>query len=168
MARKRSGFDRSTRRIYDTYMGAGYTQSETAERMGISRSTLYRWRRGESRVRETTSLEVRTQVEYLDEDVNISVRDLTVLRKTGSHQRTRDAAGEILDRLEREGRKDDFDLMVERPWISRRIGGREVRWRLGRGKDEESRNAWIRKMRERGYTGDLGAIYDEATGYTSM
>ena len=100
--------------------------------------------------------------------MNISVRDLTVLRKTGSHQRTRDAAGEILDRLEREGRKDDFDLMVERPWISRRIGGREVRWRLGRGKDEESRNAWIRKMRERGYTGDLGAIYDEATGYTSM
>lgn len=170
MARKRTGFDRETRRTYDALMRGGYTQKATAAVMGVSTSSLYRWRTGRGRISPKTS--VRIEVSLLQDDTrSISIDKLTNLNAYYSageslapHQRRSHAAvKQALRDAKAQGLTDPEDR-VPRPLI--KVG--MAQWYLGRGKDEVARKAWERSMRAKGVKGDLRRMYDEATGYTSV
>ena len=144
------------------------TQKAAAEATGVSVST-FRKALGKipGRVRDDTAARMTTTFETddltkmsIDEALNMRQYLEAAETKTPRQRQALRALDRALDKAEDEG-KGPGDVM-ERPKLKKGV----AEWRLGRGKEWRARKAWEKRMRAKGFTGDLQSQYDEATGYT--
>lgn len=176
MARKRRGFTREQRRLYDAAKKQGLTDRQVAEGWGISPSTLSRVKNKRGRLSARSVDTVQRSLERVElnefgeyravSDTRITVDELLFLARRGRDSRTRRIASEALDRFEsiqEEMALDNFEEVrqatVQRPFFYRTIQGKRVRIPLGRSKSDAFQREMRRQLRAAGL--DPEALYGD-------
>jgi len=147
---------------------SGMIWDDIADDLGISTSTLYNWRTGRSRMRESTADRVRDEILY--EKVHADTITWS------EYKEERDVHGDDLEPLDAAqgdlfyaafGRVPESDEEVRRMTVEAVIDGKTVKWLYGRSHDASVKQAAIDSLKAQGLSvADAQKTYNEATGYS--
>ena len=177
----KTGFTSAQWQEYRRMKSTDMTDAAIARVWGVAPSSMYRWSKGQGRMRASTWDRIQASeagVGYRGEPVGkfrtITYGELSRMTQSTNPQ-TQRAARKELDRLAGEGYSvEQLTRMglagdLARPIVQRQVKGKRVRWYLGRGKSEQARKAVEEQMREQGLDpSEYSEYYDEATGYTTI